>query len=80
MKLAEAVALRQCAKKHVDDPFFPGTHSVCRANISPGYYANFKHDDPARRSMVSTSMYYDFHDGIQWITSYAGEDGWEPDR
>ena len=79
MKLAEALALSQCVKKHVDDKYFPGTYHVSKANISPGWYKRFVADDPKERSPVSNSVYYDFYNGLENIALYIGEDDWERD-
>jgi len=78
MKLQEVLATHQCAKKHVERSI-SGTYSVSKANLSPGYYKDFKADDPTERSPFSTSTYWDFKDGLEKIASFAGEDGWEID-
>jgi hypothetical protein len=75
MKLHEALS-QGSAQKHVDRPI-AGTHTVSKANISAGYYADFRADDPARRSPFSTSFYWG-PDELASITAYAGTDNWEP--
>ncbi len=75
MTLQEALAAYKYIQKHVDSPI-AGTRTVSLANLSPGYYVDFKLDDVSKRSHVSTSQFYNY-DEIGKIVYYAGEDGWE---
>lgn len=79
MKLQEAIKAG-VARKHIEGPV-PGAYIVSKANLSAGYYKDFKADDPARRSSVSTSSYwgYDYPgaDPLTDIAAFAGEDGWQ---
>lgn len=68
------------ATKHVEQPI-AGTHVVDSANLSVGYYHDFKADDPAQRTDFNTSMYYGYGypgaDPLASIASFAGSDGWQ---
>jgi hypothetical protein len=80
MKLFDAIQSGS-ATKHVDEPV-AGTHLVSKANLSAGFYKDFKPDDSARRSNFNTSYYYGWGypgaDPLGTIASFAGDDGWEP--
>ncbi len=79
MKLREAIQTGS-ATKHVDEPI-AGTHLVDKANLSAGFYKDFKPDDPERRSPFCTSYYYGWGypgaDPLSSIARFAGDDGWE---
>lgn len=75
MTLQEAIQSGQ-ATKHVNEPY-AGTYTVSKANISAGYYKDFRHDDRSLQSPFSTSSYWGPND-LHKITSFTGEEGWEP--
>ncbi len=81
MKLHEALQSAGCASKHVDGEI-SGTYTVSKANISAGYYEDFKNDDRYRQPACSTSVYYGYDypgaDPLASIVRFAGEDGWTP--
>lgn len=82
MKLQEAVAQSRyrSASKRVDSPV-AGTYTFDKANLSAGYYKDFKADDPSRHERVSTTVYYGydtFSDPFTLMIEMAGEDGWMP--
>lgn len=81
MKLTDALKQTGCAEKHVDGEV-PGTYTVSKANLSAGYYKDFKPDDEKRRSPFSTSTYwgYDYPgaDPLRQLAEMAGEENWTP--
>ena len=77
MNLQEAAQSGQ-ATKHVDEPY-AGTHMVSKANFSAGYYHDFRHDDRSQQSPFSTSFYWGPND-LPKIASFAGNEGWEPQK
>lgn len=78
MNLREALEYGS-ATKHVDEPV-AGTYIVSKANLSAGWYKDFKPDDPALRIDASTSSYWGYGypgaNPLASIASFAGEDGW----
>lgn len=79
MKLSEALDLSLGATKHVDDPI-PGTYTVIKANLEPGYYEDFQRDD-SERQIPCRPFYYGYpldDDPLAAIAISNGEDGWEP--
>lgn len=77
MNLQEALrAGKGFAEKHVDGTRV-GKHVVSKANISAGYYHDFQYDDWREQPYYSTSFYYGPNE-LDHITSFAGEEGWEP--
>ena len=80
MNLQEALRSTGSAYKHVVGEV-AGTYYVSKANLSAGYYEDFKADDPARHCLFCTSNYYGYDypgaNPLARIASFAGEDGWE---
>ncbi|GAC1468921.1 MAG: hypothetical protein PVS3B3_24830 [Ktedonobacteraceae bacterium] len=72
MTLLEALKQSRFVQKRVAD----GTYTVSKANLSAGYYKDFKPSDPARCTPVSTSAYYNPFEVLK-IAEFVGEDGWE---
>lgn len=77
MTLEEVLAQSRFARKREEKPE-AGYHTVSKANISAGYYADFKYDDWRQQSPVCTSFYWGPNE-LAKICNYAGAEGWEQD-
>ncbi len=63
-------------RKRQDDATYAGYWTVSKANLSGGYYWDFKYDDPTQKLPWDLS---NGPDSTDMIALYIGADGWEPE-
>ena len=75
LTLGSALLQRNIVYKYVDG----GYYIASKANLSPGYYLDFRSFDPTKQSSVSTSHYYGYKypDPLVRIARHAGEHDWQ---